>query len=211
MQGTADFHHHIANACFPHADRLFEHAAAFDTAIDMFDAHPSPRDLSIARFLLRRQRFPAGLLRRLDDLYAIQCERLKAQILQQLTACGQRIRCAVSDALVMDTARMRLTQEENPSDGIDQDDIFEHVPFFLAAIIRFLLSRIVGARDGSLGPVMTTRGGVVGATVGPSSTAEASIGTGDPATPSCSRRASTWRQGASPNVRSVLRNTGSKT
>jgi hypothetical protein len=114
MQGTADFHHDIANPGLPHADRLFKHAAAFDTALDMFDAHPSPSDLPIPRFLRSRQLVSTRLLRRLDNLHAIQCERLKAQILQQLAARRQRIRCAVSDALVMDTARMRLTQEENP-------------------------------------------------------------------------------------------------
>src|SRR2546428_237230 len=70
MQGTADFHHHVAHPFFPHPDGLFEHAAAFDTAIDMFDAHPSPRYLAIARFLLRGQLLPARLLRRLEDVHA---------------------------------------------------------------------------------------------------------------------------------------------
>jgi hypothetical protein len=32
------------------------------------------------------------------------------------------------------------------------------VPFFLAAITRFLCSCVLGARDGSLGTVMTQRG-----------------------------------------------------
>ena len=61
MQRTADFHHHVANPVFPHPDGLFEHAAAFDTAVDMFDAHPPPSDLPIARFLrLRVNSFPRG-------------------------------------------------------------------------------------------------------------------------------------------------------
>ena len=82
MQRTADFHHHVANPDFPQADGLFEHAAAFDAAVDMLDTHAPPRDFPIPRFLGSRQRFPAGLLRRLDDVHAVQRERLKAQILQ---------------------------------------------------------------------------------------------------------------------------------
>ena len=65
MQCTADLHHHVANPVFPHPDGLFEHVVAFDTAIDMFDAHAPLRDLPIVFFLLRRQLFPSRLLRRL--------------------------------------------------------------------------------------------------------------------------------------------------
>jgi len=81
MQTTADFHDHIANPCFPHPNRLFEHAAAFDTAVYMFDAHPSPRYFSIFLFLLRGQLLAAWLLRRLEDVHARQRERLQAPIL----------------------------------------------------------------------------------------------------------------------------------
>ena len=45
---------------------------------------------------------------------------------------------------------MCLTQEQNPPGGIEQQDVFDHVPLFLAAITRLLFSRVVGARDGSL-------------------------------------------------------------
>src|SRR5713101_4341963 len=91
MQSTADFHHHVARAFFPYPDRLFEHAAAFDTAVDMFDAHPSPRYLSIFLFLLRGQLLAARLLRRLEDVHALQRERLKALILQEVTPRRKRI------------------------------------------------------------------------------------------------------------------------
>ena len=37
MRGIADFHHHVAHPVFPHPDRLFEHAAAFDTGVEMFN------------------------------------------------------------------------------------------------------------------------------------------------------------------------------
>ena len=54
----------------------------------MFDAHSSPSDLPIARFLRSRQLVSTGLLRRLDEVHAISRERLKAYVLQQLAPAG---------------------------------------------------------------------------------------------------------------------------
>ena len=78
MECTADFHHHVAYPGFPYPNGLFEHAAAFDAAVDMFDAYAPSRDLPITRFLGAREPFPPWLLHRLNDLYAVQRERLKA-------------------------------------------------------------------------------------------------------------------------------------
>jgi hypothetical protein len=211
MQRTADFHHQIANPRFPYPDGLFEHAAAFDTAVDAFDAHAPPRYLPILRFLRPRQLMPAGLFRRLNDGDTVQREGLKAQILEQLTPHGQQIRRRVGTSLVVHTARMRCTEEQDVRGPIDAQEVFQHVPSFLSAIPCFLFSRIVGARDGSLGPVLTKRGGGLGTTAGTASVGEASPGRAGPVPLSCSRRASTWRQGASPKVRSVFRKTGNKT
>ena len=162
MQCTANFHHHVAYPLFPHPDGLFERATAFDAAIDMFDAHPAPRALPVVRFLCGRQLFPARLLRGLEDLDALQREPLKAQVLQQLAPRRKRIRRCIGQALVVDAARSGLTEEHDAQRGIDQQEIFHHMPFFLAAITRFLFSRVCGARDGSLGAVMTKRGGTSG-------------------------------------------------
>ena len=107
MQRTADVHHHVANPSFPPPNGVFEHTAAFDAAVDMFDAHAPPRDLPIARFLGSCPRFPMWLLRRLNDLHAVQRPRLNAQILPQLAPRRQRIRRRVGEALVMHTAGMR--------------------------------------------------------------------------------------------------------
>jgi hypothetical protein len=150
---------------------------------------------------------PAGLLRGLDDLYSVHRKRLKAHVLQQPAPGRQGIRRGVGDTLVMDTTGMRLTQEEDAQGLIDQQEIFQHVPLVLAAIASLLLSRVLGARDGSLGPIMTKRGGAAG----PAAAGEASPVRGGSATPSCTRKASSVRQGASPTVRRALRNTGSKT
>jgi hypothetical protein len=41
VQGTADFHHQIADTFLPQADPVFDDAAALDTAIDMLDPQPT--------------------------------------------------------------------------------------------------------------------------------------------------------------------------
>src|SRR5207247_1496512 len=46
--------------------------------------------------------------------------------------------------------------------GIDEEQVFQHMSLFLAAITRLLFSRVCGARNGSLGAVMTKRGAAVG-------------------------------------------------
>ena len=121
-------------------------AAAFDTAVDMFDAHPSPRDLPVVRSLRSCQLLASGLLRGLDDVHPVQRKRLKTQVLQQLASRRQWVRRGVGDALVMDTARMRLTQEEDAQGLIDQQEIVQHVALFLAAYNTFSVqSRSGGA------------------------------------------------------------------
>jgi hypothetical protein len=85
------------------------------------------------------------------------------------------------------------------------------VPLFLTAITRFLFKRVLGAREGSRGTVVTKRGAAVGEAACPFSRGEAFTDMGDTAIPSGSRKASTWRQGAAPKVRKALRNTGSQT
>src|SRR5262245_43961344 len=211
MQSTANFHHHIAYAVFPHPNSLLEHTAAFDTAIDMFDTHPALSDRPVVRFLCGRQRFSARFPRRLKDRHARQGEALKAHVLQQLTAFRQRIRGCIGDALVMDTARMRLTQEHDAQRGIDEEQVFQHMPLFLAAITRFLCSRVCGARNGSLSAVMTKRGAAAGVAAWSTADEAASQGSSASASPRWWRNASTLRHGASPKVRKAFRNTGSKT
>jgi hypothetical protein len=211
MQRTADFHHHVANAGFPHSDRLVEHTAAFDTAVDRLDAYAPPSKLPIPHFLGPHQLVSTRLLRGLEDVHAAQREGLKARILQQLTPRRQRIGCGIGDALVMDTTRMRLAQDEDAQGLIDQEKVCQHVPLFLAAITRFLCRRVVGAQDGSLGAVMTNRGATGGGVHCPASAGDGAKGRDGTSTPRHACKASTRREGASPMGRRVLRNMGSKT
>jgi hypothetical protein len=56
------------------------------------------------------------------------------------------------------TARIGPTQEENREPGIDQEQVFERVALFLAAITARLLSWILGALDAPFGPIVAERG-----------------------------------------------------
>src|SRR5713101_9876688 len=58
----------------------------------------------------------------------------------------------------MDTAAVGVTEEEDDEQGIDEQDIFDRVVLFLAAITRGLFSRVLGADDTPFGPVMGKRG-----------------------------------------------------
>ena len=58
----------------------------------------------------------------------------------------------------MGAATIGVAQEENEEEGIDEQDIFHRMVFFLAAITRFLFNRVLGADDPSFRPVMGKRG-----------------------------------------------------
>ena len=55
-------------------------------------------------------------------------------------------------------AAARGVTEKEEEEGIDEQDIFHGVIFFLAAITRFLFNRVLGADDPPFRPVMGTRG-----------------------------------------------------
>src|SRR5262245_34626607 len=107
MPRTTDCHHHLADAGVPHADRLLEPTAAFDTAVDLRNADAPPSQRPIPRVLGPGPRVPTRLLRGLEDVHAVQRAGLNARILQPLTPRRQRIGCGLGEALVMDTTRMR--------------------------------------------------------------------------------------------------------
>jgi hypothetical protein len=59
VQGTAQFHHQIADALLPQADPVFDDAAARDTAVDMLDPQPTLVERLVRPLLLPGQ-LPAG-------------------------------------------------------------------------------------------------------------------------------------------------------
>ena len=211
MQCTANCHHHVAYPLFPHPDGLFERATTFDPALDLFDASPSARHRAVVRFLFGGQLVSAWLLRGLEARHTLQRAPWKAQGLQHLTPRRQRIRRRIGPTLVVDAARSGLTQEHDAPWGIEQEQIVQPRPLVLAALTRFLCRCVWGARDGALGAVMTKRGATAGGAVWTVADGANVMGS-SPSSPSrWWRQASTRRHGASPQVRKVLRNPGSKT
>ncbi len=83
MQGTADLHHHIADALLPEADPIFHNATALHATVDMLDAEPTLVQGLVGEVLLQRQLPAAWLLGRHEDLHLGQREGQEAEILQQ--------------------------------------------------------------------------------------------------------------------------------
>ena len=54
----------------------------------------------------------------------------------------------------MRAAAIRVTEKEDEEQGIDEQDIFDRMILFLAAITRGLFKRVLGADDAPFGPIM---------------------------------------------------------
>ena len=118
----------------------------------------------------------------------------------------------------MHTATVGVTQKEDREEGIDEQDIFDRVIFFLAAITLRLFSRVLGADDASFGAVMGTRGEAGAAAdtatpgVGSSSTSGVTtMAASASETPKRCARAVRERAGASPRARSAASSAGRRT
>ena len=124
MQGTAVFHHAIADAVLPQPDPVCDDAAALDAAVHMLDPQPTVVQGLIGPLLLPRQLLATGCLGWPQDLHLRERTRQEAQILHQPAPRGQGIRGRVSNALVMAAASGGVAEEEDDEQGIDQQDIF---------------------------------------------------------------------------------------
>jgi len=134
MQRTADFHDEIADALLPQTDPVFDDATTLHTAVDMLDPQPTAVQRLVGELLLQGQLRTAGLLRRHEDLHLRERERQEAQILPQPTPSRERVGGGLSDAQIMHTATVGVTEKEDREEGVDQQDVFHRVVFFLAAI-----------------------------------------------------------------------------
>src|SRR6266478_2791903 len=107
----------------------------------------------------------------------------------------------------MDAAAIGVAQKEDKEQGVDQQDIFDRMVFFLAAITVRLFSRVLGADDAPFRPVMGTRGGADAAAgtattgVGSSSSETTLVAASASEPPSRCAKAVRERAGASPRVR----------
>ena len=100
----------------------------------------------------------------------------------------------------MDMAAVGVAQKEDAEGGIDEQDIFDRVILFLAAITRGLFSRVLGADDAPFRPVMGKRGDAGTAATGAGSSASGVTTAAASATETLRRcaRAASERVGASP-------------
>ena len=117
----------------------------------------------------------------------------------------------------MDATTVGVAQKEDDKQGIDEQDIFDRVVLFLAALTCRLFNRVLGADDAPFGPVMGTRG-EAGAALDAAATGAASSSSGvitvaasASETPSRCAKAVRERVGASPRVRSAASSTGKRT
>src|SRR5467141_2808658 len=117
----------------------------------------------------------------------------------------------------MDTAAIGVTEQEDEEQRIHEQDVFDRVVFFLAAITVGLFSRVLGADDAPFGAVMGKRGDA-GAAVGTvttgadsSSSGATTVAASAAETPRRCARAARERAGASPRVRSAVSSTGRRT
>src|SRR5215831_13939129 len=215
VQGTAELHHEIADALLPQADPVFHNATMLHTAVAMLNPQSAMVERLVGQLLLQGQLRTAGLLRRHEDLHLRERERQEAQILQQPTPSREWGGGGLRDAQIMAPAAVSVAQKEDDEERIDEQDIFDGVVLFLAALTRGLLRRVLGADDAPCGPAMGTRG-EAGAAAGMEATGVDSSSSA-PTTAAASETPSRWaraereRVGASPRVRSAASNTGNRT
>jgi pyruvate/2-oxoglutarate dehydrogenase complex dihydrolipoamide acyltransferase (E2) component len=117
----------------------------------------------------------------------------------------------------MDATAIGVTQKEDNEQRIDEQDIFDRVVLFLAAITLGLFSRVLGADDAPFGAVMGKRGeagaaaGTATTGAGASSSGPTTVAASASETPKRCARAVRERAGASPRVRSAARRAGRRT
>ena len=118
MQGTAEFHHQIADAFLPQADPVFHDATTLHTAVDMLNPQSAVVERLVGQLLLQGQLRTAWLLRRHEDLHLRERERQEAQILQQPTPSREWVGGGLSDAQIMDTAAVGVAQKEDDEERV---------------------------------------------------------------------------------------------
>src|SRR2546428_13114372 len=79
MQGTADLHHHIADALLPEADAIFHHATALYATVDMLDPEPTLVQGLVGEGLLPLQLLAAGFLGRAQESHPGRSEATDAR------------------------------------------------------------------------------------------------------------------------------------
>ena len=102
--------------------------------MDMLDPQPALVQHLVRPLLLPRALLAAWLRGRHEALDLRERERQEAQTLSQPAPCGQGIRGRVGNPLLMDAAATGRTEKKDREQGVDQQDIFDGVVLFLAAL-----------------------------------------------------------------------------
>src|SRR5436190_22672710 len=123
MQGTAEFHHQIADTLLPQADPVLHDAAALDTALDVLDAQPTLVERLVRPLLLPRELLAAGFLGRHEGRHLRERARQETQILQEPAPCRQGRGRRVCNGLIMGAAAVDVAEEEDNEQRIDEQDI----------------------------------------------------------------------------------------
>ena len=131
---------------------------ALHTAVHVLDADTPTGNASIRRFLRLCELPSSRPLGRHDHLDLRERKRQEPQILEQPATRGQGIRGRLGNPLVMGATGIGVTQKEDHERRVDQQHVFHGMALFLAAITARLLSRILGALEAPLGPVVAKRG-----------------------------------------------------
>ena len=118
VQGTAEFHHQIADTILPQAEPVFHDPTTLHATVDMLDPQPPLVASLVGQLLLQGQLRTAWLLRRHPDLSLGERERQEAQILQQPTPGRQWVGGGLRDAQIIDTAAVSVAQKEDHEQGI---------------------------------------------------------------------------------------------
>jgi len=200
VQGTAELHHEIADALLPQADPVFHNATTLDATVDMLDPQPTVMQGLVGQLLFQGAFLAAGFLGRHEDRDLGQRERQEAQVLQQPTPGGQGIRRRVGNRLIMDAAAVGVAQKEDEEQGMHEQDIFDRVVLFLAALTVGLFNRVLGADNAPFRPVMGQRGESGGATGAATTGVVASSSGATTVAASASETLSQGRQGASGGI-----------
>src|SRR2546423_9464269 len=88
VQGTAEFHHEIADALLPQADPVFDDATPLDTTIDMLDPQPTREQRLVRHVLLPRELRAAWLLGGHEDLDLGKRERQVVYLYRAGNSCS---------------------------------------------------------------------------------------------------------------------------
>jgi hypothetical protein len=205
--------HQIAEAPLPEVQAIWHATTGLDAPVDRHDPSPASVQGLGGQFLLQGACLATGLLHGHADRHLGKRAHQQAQLLPQPTPHRQGIRRRLSPPLVLEAASTRVTEHEDREGRMDQQDMFDRLVFFLAALTRGLGRRVVGADDPPLSAVMGTRGdaGAVARGTGFSSSGVSTVTASASETPQRCARAVSERAGASPRARSAASSAGRRT